>query len=52
MDCFKDPSSPREAFFAIQYVRILPSFVGAALIRYPINNRRRIMPVKSFSGFP
>jgi hypothetical protein len=48
MDCYKDVPPPREALFAIRNIRILPSFLDAAVLRYLFNNWRRIMPVKSF----
>jgi hypothetical protein len=51
MDCCKDFSLSLDALFAIGNLRILRSFLDAALIRYLFNNRRGIMPVKSFSGF-
>jgi hypothetical protein len=38
MDCYKDFSPSRDAFFAIGDVRFLPSFLGAALIRHLFNN--------------
>jgi hypothetical protein len=51
MDCYEDLSPPREALFAIGKVRFLPSFLAATLIRRLFSNWRRIMPVKSVSGF-
>jgi hypothetical protein len=51
MDCCKDLSPSRVALFAIGNVRFLPSFLAAALIGACSGNWRRIMPVKSFSGF-
>jgi len=51
MDCYKDLSPSQEAVFSIGNVKFVPSFLAAALIRHLFSNWRRIMQVKSFSGF-
>jgi hypothetical protein len=51
MHCYADFAPSRDASFAIGNVIILPSFLGAALIRRLCSHWRRIMPVKSFSGY-
>jgi hypothetical protein len=51
MDWYNDLSPSRDALHAIGNIRILPSFLEAALIRHLFNNRQSIMPVKPFSGF-